>query len=104
MPARGSDATVGKVTGKLPSPKKAATEITAFELGRAVQIAAAVAGRSGTFRLALPASRADNRSLTIGYPRRSGYPIRPQKFANTGNPPSAASTQRSCFRAGISAG
>jgi hypothetical protein len=45
---------VGKVTGKLPPSSRAATEIRAFDAGRAHLVARATVSRTGTFRLALP--------------------------------------------------
>lgn len=53
-PAAAAPSVVGKVTGKLPSSSKAATEIRAFEAGGARLVAKATVSRAGTFRLALP--------------------------------------------------
>jgi hypothetical protein len=55
LPAAAATPTVvGKVTGKLPSSSRAATEIRVFEAGSASLVATATVNRKGAFKLALP--------------------------------------------------
>src|SRR4051794_37280495 len=52
--AAASPTVVGQVTGKLPSSTRAATEVRAFDISRAVLVARATVRGNGSFRLGLP--------------------------------------------------